>query len=110
MIEDFEKESQKKKDTGKKEESRIKGRVEGEALRDFSLQDILANLEKDPSILKYLSPDIVYEISKKIGNQRFETFLNGGEPLLKAKGPEFDFRETGINDISTETPELIELG
>ncbi len=109
MIEDFDKDSQRKKDKGDVTAGSTEKQKE-DAFSEFSLQELIGTLESNPSLIKKLPSEMIVYIRDRIGNQRLEAILGGGRPLLRGKVPEFAPRETAINDISTGTPQLIELG
>ncbi|XME02538.1 hypothetical protein QYZ88_017975 [Lachnospiraceae bacterium C1.1] len=90
--------------TGKKE---INSSFSGEG---FSLQNLVGSLQNDPQVIRHLSFEKISEIAEIIGNQQLAAILGGGGPLLRKGDFHPSAGETDINDISTETPELIELG
>ncbi len=108
---DFERDysREKNKEEGKNSAEK-KGESSGFSEAEYNLQRLLGSLQADPTVIKYLSLEKISEISKKIGNQRLEAIVGGGGPLLRKGFLKLTEKETDINDISTETPRLIELG
>ncbi len=106
---DFDNDIERKKDGSEKVRSEkttdsARGELEG-----LSLQELIGSLEANPSIVKYLSFEKINEIAGRIGNQRLEAILGGGGPLLRQASLRLGNKENRVNDISTETPQLIEL-
>ena len=107
MVEDFERDNSQRKEDRSEKKINKSGSTKAESPESLSLQELMGALESDPSLIRHLPFQKLEEIALTIGNHRLEMILGADGTDLYNTSFDIADKETGINDISTETPELI---